>query len=63
VEKMAAKSIAGEPAVGRRVTRTRPPGTVGNATTIVSVSERWISPDLKIVLATLMDDPRQQQVR
>jgi hypothetical protein len=61
--KLGDKSIAGERAVGRSVTRTRPPGTIGNATTIISVSERWISPDLKITLATSMDDPREKQTR
>jgi hypothetical protein len=63
IEKLPGKSIAGEKAVGRRVTRTRPPGTIGNDKTIVSVSERWISPDLKVALATSMDDPREQQKR
>ena len=63
VEKLDGKSIAGVYAVGRRVTRTRPPGTVGNDKTIVSVSDRWVSPDLKILLASSMDDPREQQSR
>jgi hypothetical protein len=61
IAKLNNKSIAGEVAVGRSVTRTRPPGTIGNATTIVSVSEHWMSPDLKITLATSMDDPREKQ--
>jgi hypothetical protein len=60
IDKLSGKEIAGVAAVGRRVTRTRPPGTIGNDKTIVSVSERWISPELKIVLATSMDDPREQ---
>jgi hypothetical protein len=63
IAKLDNKLIAGQTAVGRRVTRTRPPGTIGNATTIVSVSERWISPDLKITLATSLDDPREKQTR
>jgi hypothetical protein len=63
VEKLNGKTIAGVYAVGRRVTRTRPPGTVGNDKTIVSVSERWVSPDLKILLASSMEDPRQQLTR
>jgi hypothetical protein len=63
VETIEGRSFAGEKAVGRRVTRTRPPGTVGNDKTIVSVSERWMSPDLKIMLATSMDDPREKQGR
>jgi hypothetical protein len=60
VETLNGKQIAGVAAVGRRVTRTRPPGSIGNDKTIVSVSERWISPELKITLATSMDDPRGQ---
>lgn len=63
IEKLDGKSIAGVLAVGRRVTRTRPPGTIGNDKPIVSVSERWVSPDLKILLASSMDDPREQQMR
>jgi len=63
VEKLSAKQIAGVSAVGRRVTRTRPPGTVGNDKTIVSVSDRWVSPELKLLLASSMDDPRQKQTR
>jgi hypothetical protein len=60
IEKLKEKQIAGVAAVGRRVTRTRPPGSIGNDKTIVSVSDRWVSPELKIVLATSMDDPRGQ---
>jgi len=60
IDKLSGKEIAGVAAEGRRVTRIRPPGTIGNDKTIVSVSERWISPELKIVLATSMDDPREQ---
>ena len=60
VEKLSGKKIAGVDAEGQRVTRIRPPGTIGNDHTISSVSERWVSPELKIVLATSMDDPRQQ---
>ncbi len=63
VEKLKEKSIAGENAAGRRVTRTRPPGTIGNDKPVVSVSERWVSPELKILLASSMDDPRENQTR
>jgi hypothetical protein len=30
---------------------------------VVSVSERWVSPDIKILLASSMDDPREQLTR
>jgi len=63
VEKLEGKEFAGVPAVGRRVTRTRPPGTIGNDRTIVSVSERWVSPDLKLLLYSSMDDPREKLTR
>jgi len=58
VEHLPGKTIDGVIALGRRVTRTRPPGTVGNDKTIVSVSESWVAEDLKILLASSMDDPR-----
>jgi hypothetical protein len=63
VEKLDGKTIAGVYAVGRRETRTRPPGTINNDKTVVSVSERWVSPDLKLLLASSMDDPREQLTR
>ena len=64
VEKLQGKTIAGVYAVGRRVTRTRPPGTIGNDKPVVSVlSERWVSPDIKLLLASSMDDPREQLTR
>jgi len=63
VEQLQGKYIAGVYAVGRRVTRVRPPGTIGNDRTVVSVSERWVSPDLRILLASSMTDPRATQTR
>ena len=63
VEKLDGKTIAGVYAVDRRVTRTRPPGTINHDKTVVSVSERWVSPDLKLLLASSMDDPREQLTR
>jgi hypothetical protein len=62
VEKLGGKTIAGVYAEGRRVTRFRPPGTVGNDKPIVSVRDQWIAQDLKILLASSSDDPRQKQV-
>jgi hypothetical protein len=63
VEKLDGKMIAGVYAVGRRVTRIRPPGTIGNDKPVVSVAERWVSPDLKILLASSSDDPRENMTR
>jgi hypothetical protein len=62
VEKLGEKTIAGVYAEGRRVTRSRPPGTVGNNKPIISVRDQWIAQDLKILLASTLDDPRQRQV-
>ncbi|MGA2217562.1 MAG: hypothetical protein ABSG51_05725 [Terracidiphilus sp.] len=62
-EELRRKEFAGVSAIGRRVTRTRPPGTIGNDRTIVSVSERWWSPELKLLLYSSMDDPREKLTR
>jgi hypothetical protein len=59
VEQLKKKEIMGVSVVGRRVTRTRPPGSIGNNKTIVSVNERWDAPDLKIMMWRTLDDPRQ----
>lgn len=63
IEKLEPKTIAGVYAVGRRVTRVRLPGVIGNNKPVTSVSERWVSPDLKILLASSSDDPREQLMR
>jgi hypothetical protein len=60
VEKLDGKTIAGVYAVGIRVTRTWPPGTADNDKMLVSVGERWVSPDSKVLLASSLDDPRGQ---
>jgi len=64
VEKLGGQTIAGVYAEGRRVTRFRPAGTVtlGNDKPIVSVSDRWVAQDLKILVASTMDDPRYKEV-
>ena len=53
VEKLEGKTIAGVYAVGRRVTRTRPPGTIGNDRPVVSVAERWGASGGQPLLLTL----------
>jgi hypothetical protein len=64
VEKLGGKTIAGVYAEGRRVTRFRPSGTVtlGNDKPIVSVRDQWVAQDLKILLASTLDDPRHKEV-
>jgi len=63
VEKLDGKMIAGVYANGRRVTRVRPPGTIGNDKPVVSVAERWVSADIKILLASSTVDPRDTETR
>jgi len=63
VEQLPGKSIDGVYAIGRRVTRIRPPSSIGNDRPVISVSERWVSPDLKILLASSSNDPRETQTR
>lgn len=62
-EKLDGKEIAGVYAEGRRVTRVRPPGTIGNDKPVTSEAERWISPDLKIMLLQWTKDPRESDTR
>jgi hypothetical protein len=63
VEKLDGKEIAGVYAEGRRVTRVRPPGTIGNDKPVISEAERWVSPDLKIMLLQWTKDPRESDTR
>jgi hypothetical protein len=64
VEKLGGKTIEGVYVEGRRETRYRPTGTVtlGNDKPIVSVRDQWIAQDLKILMASTLDDPRQREV-
>ena len=56
-ESLGTKTILGLPATGTRVTRTIPAGEIGNAKPILVVTERWVSTDLQIPLATTHTDP------
>jgi hypothetical protein len=64
VEKLGGKTIEGVYVEGRRETRYRPAGTgtLGNDKPIVSVRDQWIAQDLKILMASTLDDPRQREV-
>ncbi len=53
------QSIAGVMAEGRRRVHTIPAGEVGNAQPIVSTSEVWTAPDLKVVVSAVRTDPRE----
>jgi hypothetical protein len=57
-EKLGTRDIEGLTAEGTRTVVTLPAGSVGNQLPIEIVSERWYSPDLKVVLLTRRSDPR-----
>jgi hypothetical protein len=62
-ETLPQKSFAGVYGVGKKTTKVRPPGTIGNDKEVVSTSERYDSPELHILLYSLLDDPREKVVR
>ena len=51
--------LNGVNATGKKTTRTIPAGTMGNTLPIISTSETWFSPDLKVVVASTRNDPQQ----
>lgn len=57
-EDLGAKEIEGVRAEGTRTTMTVPAGAIGNQLPIETVSERWYSPDLQVVVLTRRSDPR-----
>jgi hypothetical protein len=58
IEKLGGQTVAGVYAEGTRITRVIPPGKEGNDREIRSVTETWVSPDLKITVGQTSDDPR-----
>jgi hypothetical protein len=57
-EQLDGKTIAGVYARGTRFTTTYPVGSIGNDRPIAVVQETWTSPDLRIVVLSINDDPR-----
>jgi hypothetical protein len=57
-ESLGARQIQGLRAEGTRQTVTIPPGVFGNVGPLNVISERWESPELKIVLESRRSDPR-----
>jgi len=57
-DRLGGKTIAGVYAEGVRTTITYPVGSIGNDKPVVNVREIWTAPDLKIVMLTTDDDPR-----
>ena len=60
-ESMGTQSIDGVIAEGTRNTVTYPVGMMGNDREFSTVTESWISPDLKIQVLSKTDDPRNGQ--
>jgi hypothetical protein len=60
-EFLPATQIEGVSAEGRRITTTILAGQIGNDRPITSVSERWFSPKLQVVVLMTHNDPRMGQ--
>ena len=57
-EQLGGKTIAGVYAEGTRTTTTIPEGAEGNDRPMTIVNETWRSPELKITVLSVNDDPR-----
>jgi hypothetical protein len=57
-ESLGSQVIDGIQVEGTRHTHTIPAGAIGNDQPIQSVTERWYSPDLQIVVKSIRTDPR-----
>jgi hypothetical protein len=58
VESLGTKTIEGVTVEGKRMTRIIPAGRQGNDQPITIIEERWHSPELKITVLQIRDDPR-----
>jgi hypothetical protein len=58
VEKLGAKTVGGVQAEGTRITRVIPAGREGNDQPLTVITERWYSPELKLTVMSINDDPR-----
>jgi hypothetical protein len=57
VADLGSRTIDGDTATGKRITRTVPPNAMGNTAPIITTHEEWISSDLKIELSRSDVDP------
>jgi hypothetical protein len=57
-ESLGTRVIEGIAAEGTRTTVTIPAGAIGNERPIKSVTERWFSPELRVVVLSRRSDPR-----
>jgi hypothetical protein len=62
-EELGTRMVEGIEAVGTRVTQVIPAGTIGNDKDLVSTRETWFSPELKVVVSSIRNDPRFGQIR
>ncbi len=58
VEHLGTQTIEGVSAEGIRTTVTIPAGQIGNELPIVTVNERWSSPELRVTVMSTRSDPR-----
>jgi hypothetical protein len=57
-ENLGTQTVEGVEATGTRTTVTIPAGAIGNERAISIVSERWFSPELRVVVSSTHRDPR-----
>jgi hypothetical protein len=57
-ESLGTREMAGVTAQGTRTTETIPAGLIGNENPIVTISERWYSPELHMTVYSKRTDPR-----
>jgi hypothetical protein len=57
-ENLGMQVIEGVSAEGTRITTTIAAGTIGNEQPIVTVNERWYSPELQVLVMSMRSDPR-----
>jgi hypothetical protein len=60
-EDLGTHDVNGILATGTRITETIPAGAIGNELPIQTVSERWFSPDLQVLVKSVHTDPRMGQ--
>jgi hypothetical protein len=58
IEELGMKTIGGVEARGTRTTRVIPAGREGNDQPLTVTHESWFSPELKLLVMTINDDPR-----
>lgn len=62
-EQLGTRMMEGVEAVGTKVTQVIPAGAIGNDKELVSTRETWFSPELKVVVMSVRNDPRFGQIR